>query len=373
MRNSKELSVMHIVRAPSGGIRKHIISILDGRISKTNYLVTNLRLADSEFKKLQYNRKISAKVFNLNIRNLPGPNDFLNLFILWKKYRKKNIDIIHGHGAKGGLYSRILSRLIGAKSIYTPHGGSLHSMHGRIFNLIYSIVEKFLYYFTDIFVFESQYSRDQFQCKVRRNSEKYRLNLNGVRVSENKTSESVLTNEFIVASFGALRRIKGFDLSIRAIKVLIDQNIKIKYHIYGEGEEKENLLSLVENLNLNHQVNFMGDTSGVDEKIRSYNVILQPSRFESFGYTLIEAMNLGVPVICSNVGGMSEIVEDNVNGLLFKNEDVSELAERLKILASNSQLRKKLIKNAHITIENTFNENKMLSHLEVIYGSLASV
>ncbi len=294
---------------------------------------------------------------------------FKNIFFLYKLYKKKGVDLVHGHGAQGGVYARILGKLLGAKVLYTPHGGSLHEMHGKIKNKIYALIEKFLYFFTDLFIFESRYSETQFRKKVKRQSKKFVLNINGVEIPKS-VEPKVPTQKFVIGAFGALRYIKGYDLLIEALSVLRNDLAHFELRLYGDGEERKTLEKLVKQKKLENHVHFIESAKSVEQIMRQCDVVVIPSRFESFGYVAIEAMALGIPVVAAAVGGLCEIIQDEKNGLFFQSEDFRGLAARLLLIASNEKVRSQLFLEGRKTVESSFNQRQMIKKVDELYYQL---
>jgi len=100
------------------------------------------------------------------------------------------------------------------------------------------------------------------------------------------------------------------------------------------------------------------------------DVFVAPSRFESFGLVLIEAMRHGTPVIACNVGGMREIIDDGVDGYLFKVGDIAQLAGRLRLLIENPAVRLRIGEAARQTYESRFTARKMGESIESMLSAL---
>jgi len=102
----------------------------------------------------------------------------------------------------------------------------------------------------------------------------------------------------------------------------------------------------------------------------SADVFVAPSRFESFGLVLIEAMRHGIPVIACDVGGMREIISDGVDGYLVKVEDTAQLAGRLRLLVENQGVRRQVGDSGKQTYESRFTAGKMAESIEKMFSSL---
>ena len=370
----KANTIAFIVREPVGGIWKHIEILI--KFFHKNYniiLIGNLENGDKKFQIFK-KQNPDIEYINIPISRSPSLSDLYNIIKIKKILNKKKVDIFHGHGAKGGIYVRILGKICGAKVVYTPHGGSVHPAFGKISSFLYKIIENMLYFFTDKVVAESQYTKNQylkmlfFQPKV---DDKIVLNYNGVKCKNHSINDSgKQTPPFIVSSFGMLRYEKGQDILILAAKKLLEHGYPIKLNLYGEGEGRELLEKLIEENALHNDVLLCGETDVVEAEMRRSTLVVQPSRFESFGYVLLEAMCVGIPVIASTAGGMPEIIKHDLNGRLFKSESIEDLAKQIEFTLDNPKRAKLYIKEGKHTVNSKFSSKAMCQGLEQIYESL---
>lgn len=121
-----------------------------------------------------------------------------------------------------------------------------------------------------------------------------------------------------------------------------------KLVIAGDGPEMANLKNLARGANLQERVVFKGYMSRqdlMDEIAKSHIFVLNTS-FESFSFQVVEAMNLGTPVITTNIGNLPEIIEDGVSGFLVKPNDIEAIKSKIKLLSSDSGVRTGIIKKA---------------------------
>ena len=289
---------------------------------------------------------------------------------------KKNIDIFHGHGAKGGIYARIMGVLHNAKSVYTPHGGSIHDSYGVFQTLMYRLIETVMYFITDKIVAESKYTEKQYKkalfIKSDNNDKKIVLNYNGIEcqdLKENKHKTAPNTKPTI-ATFGMLRFEKGQDILILAAKELLERGYDITFNIFGDGKDRDFYQKMIIDYSLENHVFLQGETEKVENEMMKSDIIVQPSRFESFGYVLLEAMCAGVPVIASNVGGMTEILSHDVNGRLFENENHHDLANQIVYILENPNKKSDYIKEGKATVLNKFSSETMCNGLDIIYRNI---
>jgi glycosyltransferase involved in cell wall biosynthesis len=142
-----------------------------------------------------------------------------------------------------------------------------------------------------------------------------------------------------------LGRVKGIDVLLNAIPIIRKEIPNLHVYIAGKsGSEEGNLKKLVKALNIEESVSFLGFISGNEKYIyyKSADIYVQPSRYETFGVVLLEAMACGKPVVASNVGGIPFVVENGKTGLLFESENVDELAEKIMFLLKDDELRTKM-------------------------------
>lgn len=143
---------------------------------------------------------------------------------------------------------------------------------------------------------------------------------------------------------GGLTKIKGIDILLNAVPLIIKKIPNLHIYIAGSGPEGGNLKGLVKELNIEENVKFLGFISE-EEKFsyyKSVDVCAFPSKYEPFGIVLLEAMACGKPVVASNVGGIPFVVEDGKTGLLFESGNVEELAEKIIMLLRDEELREKM-------------------------------
>lgn len=143
---------------------------------------------------------------------------------------------------------------------------------------------------------------------------------------------------------GGLGKVKGIDVLLNAVPIIQKEIQNLHVYIAGSGAEEGKLKKLVKALNIEENVKFLGFISG-EEKYAYYksaDIYVQPSRYETFGVVLLEAMACGKPVIASRVGGIPFVVEDGKTGLLFESENIEELAEKVILLLRDEELRVKM-------------------------------
>jgi glycosyltransferase involved in cell wall biosynthesis len=359
------IHVLHITRALRGGVGKHVLQICAGTNPKTlsHHIVTCLEDSDGQIVRTIKSNNIA--VTNLALTMSPTIQNVRSIFRILLLVRRRSFSIIHGHGPTGGYFSRLVGIISKSTIVYTPHGGTVHSFYTSppYLNKML-ILEKLLYRFTDVYLFESLYSLQSFTKKVKNNSRKYLLNYNAVTNDQQKIYPP--NNVFTVGAIGLLRKEKGHDLLIRAVNILVnDRQIDLKCKIFGEGAEYPRLIRLVEGYNLNDNVTIAYANSVADELAR-FDVLVHPSLFDSLPYTVLEAMHQGVPVIVSKVGGLPELVSDGVNGYTI-DLNPTAIADAVEHLFTNRTLCRQFVEQSRLVLKEKFSMDEMLNMLDQVY------
>lgn len=144
------------------------------------------------------------------------------------------------------------------------------------------------------------------------------------------TKRKVMQKKFIFLTVSLLTTKKAVDILIKAFSCIRNEIPNAVLHIGGDGEERGNLEKLVKDLSLEDQVIFLGRLSRerVKSEMERSSVFVLPSRYETFGVVLVEALALGCPVIATKCGGPESIVIDKV-GSLVKVDDITGLSEAM--------------------------------------------
>lgn len=159
--------------------------------------------------------------------------------------------------------------------------------------------------------------------------------------------------ERCIHAVGRMDANKNHEMILRAFAALAADFPEVRLVIYGNGECREPLIKLSEQLGLSERISLPGAVSDVADKIYRSSVFVLSSYSEGMPNTLIEAMCMGLPVISTDCpcGGPAELIEDGVNGYLIPPGDVKALEERLRMLLSDREKAEKMGRNASKLLE----------------------
>ena len=148
---------------------------------------------------------------------------------------------------------------------------------------------------------------------------------------------------FILISIGRLVKRKGLVCVLEAMHQVADRSVL--WLVVGDGPERSSLVEAAGHLGLAEQVRFLGHLGLENEKyeyLGASDVFVLPSLHEGFGLVFLEAMACGLPVVTTDKGGQTDIVVDGVNGFIVPVGDSHQLADRIKLLRSNPDLRRRM-------------------------------
>ncbi|MDE5976469.1 MAG: glycosyltransferase family 4 protein, partial [Muribaculaceae bacterium] len=142
---------------------------------------------------------------------------------------------------------------------------------------------------------------------------------------------------------------------IKALPLLSDIPLRLRIAGTGSKEYQESLLKLAADLGVTEKIDWIGFIPDVYEEVRKADICVAPSRArESFGLTVIEAMSQGRPVVTTDNGAQPEIITDGKDGLLIRPEDENFLAEAIRKLSADPDLRREMGRNAFNTFSARF-------------------
>lgn len=346
-----------------GGIEKLLIDIMNEIDNRTNnkvYLCIINNHYDTELLK-----KINPNIEIILLNRKKGKKDLYSVFKYTKLILKNKVDVIHCQGINTVKFSIIAKILRPSLRIYnTVHDSKVYLKLKNYEVILDKIMCKKIVAISDK-VKSEIVSRGIKSEKVERiyNS----INFKGFPKSERK-----LYKENIV--IGNVARImpekKGQDILIRAINELKMTYPNIQCNFAGAPANNnnnylENLKALVSELELQDNINFLGNVMDISKFLDEVDIYVMPSRYEGFGISLIEAMAKGIPCIASDIDGPKEIIKNNEYGLLFKNEDYLDLVDKINYLIKFSDKfdRKKVVDY----VKNNYDIACMVDKLLLLY------
>lgn len=311
----ERLRIVHCFRSPVGGIFRHVRDLVKAQ-SACGHSVgivcdssTGAEREEQLFREIE--PYLSLGLYRVPMERQVSPTDFVALVRLFRRIRVLNPDVIHTHGAKGGVYGRIIGTLLrvfgsSVARIYCPHGGSLHydprQRSGRMIFRLERLMERM----TDAFVFVSQYEADIYAAKVGPPIKPWRVTLNGLQPEEFEPV-AMLPDAAQFLYIGMMRNLKGPDVFINALALLRDAHGEAPTALLvGAGPDRARYVAQVEERGLSATTRFL-DPMPARHAFALGHAVIVPSRAESLPYIVLEAIAAGRPLISTRVGGIPEV------------------------------------------------------------------
>jgi glycosyltransferase involved in cell wall biosynthesis len=234
-------------------------------------------------------------------------------------------------------------------------------------------IENYVYYLipickqVDLFLFQSEFTRDLFV--------KFGYDIKKTHIIENPYDCSNLNPKFngegYILYFGRIEREKGIYTLLNAMKML--PNIELK--VVGTGSEFENCLKYIAEKSISN-VSFLGPkwNGDLEPYIRDCEFVVVPSEwYEPSGYVVLQSFSYGKPVIAANMGGLNDLIINNINGILFNAGNVADLTQTINNLYYDKNLIQKMGANAVQILETKYNPEKYYSETMSVFASLISL
>jgi glycosyltransferase involved in cell wall biosynthesis len=312
----------------------------------------------------------------LNHRN---PLDLCIIPRLASFLKERKPDLLEIHLPYTGIFGRISARLAKIRPVlYVEHSlaaqRNLHRLHFLTF-----FINALTYPLNDYVVTVSE--------DTRRDVRRYCLGKKPIQVVYNgidlkkidaKNSDVMCIRQVlgipegykVVGHVANLLPKKRQDILLKAARKVLDVFPRVTFVIVGRGVLDKKLKELAHHLGIQDNVIFTGFVDDLYKVMQTFDVFTMSSDYEGFGISLVEAMALGKPAVVTRIGGMPEVVEENVSGLLVKPRSPEDLADRLLSLLRDDNLRTTMGQAAHKRVEQKFDIRDRVTAMENIYREL---
>ncbi|WP_346689582.1 glycosyltransferase family 4 protein [uncultured Cloacibacillus sp.] len=280
---------------------------------------------------------------------------------------------IHCHSPIGGVCGRLAGHKTYTKVIYTAHGFHFYKGAPLLNWFVYYPIEKYLSRYTDVLITINKEDYAIARNKMHAKRTEYVPGvgidiekIKSVKVDRNKKRAElgIPKDAIMLLSVGELSRRKNHEVVIRALAEMKYRNVV--YAICGKGTLESYLKKLADNLGVSDRVFLLGFRTDVTEICKAADIFVFPSLQEGLPVALMEAMACGLPVVCSNIRGNIDLINDNENGILFNSLDIDAMAVAMRTMLDNIKFRKQCALG-NIEIVKQFDLHRSLSAMEEIY------
>ncbi|MFI3226915.1 MAG: polysaccharide pyruvyl transferase CsaB [Clostridia bacterium] len=346
-----------------GGAKTHIMSIAKNLSCEHDFKLVSFR--DGDFPREAIEAGIDVEI--ISSKNIiKDRQNFIKLV------REFSPEIIHSHGAKANLFAAQTKFMFDIPTVSTVHSdykldylGMPHKQY--TFGVINAMSLRKLDFYISV---AGRMKQTLISRKF--NPNKIFKIYNGIDFEvEPKNADRVEyfakfgyeihENDVICGIAARLTEVKDFPTLFNAFKIASDENPNLKLAVAGDGEDKDELIELAKKLGIYEKIMFLGWISDVSNFFSSLDINMLTSISETFPYSILEGILEGASTICSDVGGMSELIDTEINGYIFTPRDVDALAKQMIDLSINREKREHFAEllfakaKAEFSLKSTYN------------------
>lgn len=363
------MKVLYIIGGgDTGGAKTHVLSLVKELDKHIEVKIISLRpgvFSDE------------AKEMGIDIEVIKSGNIFSDIKNVISIARRGGYQIIHSHGAKANLFAVALKYFIKTPIITTIHSDyKLDYLESVPKMLSFGLANTIALRFFDFYVAVSGNFKRMLVSR-RFNSDKIFTVYNGMDFSRplksylrlnfaKKYKLDIKDEDVLVGILVRLDPVKGLDSFVNAAGEVLKTNPAVKFIIGGEGKERKALESRIKALGISEHVFLPGWIDDPFEFMSCIDINVLSSLSESFPYVILEGTLFRKATVSSDVGGISDLIEDGVTGFLFKPGDYKTLAKHLVLLVNNPDLRSEMGRGIYEKASIQFSlENMCRTQLEI--------
>ncbi|MCG7946047.1 MAG: glycosyltransferase family 4 protein [Candidatus Thiodiazotropha taylori] len=284
------------------------------------------------------------------------------------------IDVIHTHDLRSNLFGLIAARKLKVPIVSTAHGWVANSLKRRLLLFVDKLMLAYLF---DLVITVS----DKTQSKLKRIQPfsshfitvRNALDTQHYHIEEGdelRQSLGVSGDTTLIGKIGRLSPEKRQDQLLYSIKPLVDEGYKMKLLLIGIGPEEENLRQLTENLGLQDVVVFAGFIKDMQPVYSELDLVIQASSTEGMPNVVLESMLMRVPIIATDVGGTSEIIDSDLVGTLIEADNRQQMTDSIRSFLDSPQHYLDKTGKAEQRIREEFDSNIRLARMAEVYNSI---
>ncbi len=368
MRNDKIKILQTIRQGKFGGGETHVLE-LSTRLDRTKYEVIVLSFSDGPMMDELNARGIRNRI--ISSEKAFDPKTFKqveNLLI------EEKIDLIHAHGSRACSNVLYIARRLKIPVIYTVHGWSFHPDQNFLVKRLRIWSEKLLTRFCErtICVSKSNQQEGERLFGLKRSEVVYNA-VDFTRFDPDRDYVSLRNKlgipreQIVIGYIVRITRQKDPLTLIKAFSRLVQENMNVTLLVVGDGDLKEEMHCLAENLGVMSQVVFLPFRSDIPVVLNAIDIYCLPSLWEGFPIGILEAMAMRKTVVTTPVNGNTELVTDGETGWLTPVADIEKLASTLISACENLHMQSRMAENGYHFVRNNYSYDKLLNRICSIY------
>ncbi len=310
-------------------------------------------------------------------RELCPLKDILAFYKLYRIIKFQKPDIVHTHSSKAGILGRLAARLAKTPTIiHTFHGFGFNDRQNFIKKQLFISLEKICARISDILIFVSTSNMETAKTLKIGKPKQYKLVRSGIELDKYPAQINIPTkkeklnlplNGKIIVSLGNLKPQKNPEAFIELAKKITSERKDTYFVFIGGGERLEEIKSTIAAANFTDKCRFIGWRKDAHEILRVADIFILTSLWEGLPRSLVEALKTGLPSVCYNTDGVSDILKSGTNGYLIKQGDNKDMYNKISLLLEDENIRRNMSIEAKKTELKDFDINYMVKQLEELY------
>lgn len=308
-------------------------------------------------------------------RNINPFGEVRAFIALVKRLKEIKPDILHTNSSKAGLFGALAGRIARVpRIIFTAHGWSSNEKRHWLIRTFFLILHWLTILLSDRTICVSKKTKNDMSglsslkdktCVVYNGITDFEtLSREDARAYIQKISNTKTTEVPLLGTISELHSNKGIDLIITALK---DIKTPFLFFIIGGGEKMAELQTLIETYNLTEKVFLLGNIPNAKKYLKAFDIFTLTSRTEALPYTILEAGLVGIPILASRVGGISEIITNGVDGVLVR-PNSEDIYQGLSYIISQPHKRMLYAQKLGQKIQNDFSLTHQISQTIKVYN-----
>jgi glycosyltransferase involved in cell wall biosynthesis len=370
------MRIVHaIARLNVGGAAQQVLELAAGQNRRGHETVVAAgRLAEGEESMTYLADELGVEVVHVpELRRELSARDLVAARRLRALIRERRPHVLHTHAAKAGATGRLGALAAGSARppvrVHTFHGHVLRGYFGARQERLFTAIERGLGRATSALIAPSEEVRDDLVRLGVAPAHRFEVIRYGFRFEDPPRARDLGLPEetFVVGWAGRLTEIKRpLDL-VRTLAALRDLGVDATFVLLGDGELRPAVEALAADLGVADRLRLMGYQRGLAEWHAAFDALLLTSANEGTPVAVLEALAAGRPVVATAVGGVPDVVEDGVTGLLAPAGDTEGLARALERLARDPELRSEMGRRGAGQVRERFGLERMVEEVEAVY------
>ena len=362
------MNIIHVIESLEfGGAEKVAIQLATGCAALHNVAICTTKRVG------ELSQSVDGNIKLIHLAGKEG-NDPAVIKQLTRVFREHDADLVHIHNWGVYVEAVIAAKLARVKTvvmtIHGPYRVYPDTVIDKLKLRIRHSVELLLSHFVSQFIAVSGAVKDYVMQDIGINKNKIQIIRNGVAaLSANPPAQKPDHDGLRLVSIGRVAAIKNHIFMLNGLKRVLDNQLPVTLTIVGDGPELDNIKRYASQLAIDKQIDFTGFRTDIDNMLADKDVFIMTSDYEGISIAMLEAMRHGLPVIATHVGGIPETVINDVTGFLVALNDVTALADAIRLMAVNKQQRLTMGSRAYQHFMAEFNATAVIEKYLAIYSA----